>query len=58
MGLATPVSLELTISAVTGRRDDQLRYGAIQNALLTSTGALTSQAITFIPKWELYAVCL
>ena len=35
--VATPMGLEPTISAVTGRRDNQLRYGAIKMEVLSFT---------------------
>src|SRR5829696_3218830 len=37
--LATPTGLEPATSAVTGRRANQLRYGALSTQLLTPFGA-------------------
>lgn len=45
--LATPMGVEPTISAVTGRRDSHLRYGAICVTYLCTDGVTPTTRLWF-----------
>ena len=50
---ATPMGLEPTTSAVTGRRANQLRYGALTLSSLTAASGSSKNIARMLPRREI-----